>query len=461
MAIPTDAVPLPGSFRDPSGFVFEQGGRLYRRVNAVYREQYDLLVQSGLLEALHTQRLLVRHRELDAGAEPDAGLVLEPEIVPFISYPYEWSVGQLKDAALLTLRIQKLALDHEMTLKDASAYNIQFVASAPIHIDTLSFERYQQGEPWAAYRQFCEHFVAPLVLMSYCDLRLGRLLGIHLDGIPLGLVCRILGRRGWRNPGVWLHVRAHARAQSWGQRRPASPTTGRQVSKAGLYGLVDSLRATIESLRGPDRSSAWGRYVEDAHHYSEAALASKRQIVTDLVRRARPSSVWDLGANTGEYSRIAADLGCQVISIDSDPVAVERNYQLCKARKSTTLPLLADLTNPSPGIGWLNAERPALLSRGKPVLAMALALLHHLAIGNNLSFRQIAEFLAGLAEWSIVEFVPKADPMVQLMLSTRRDIFAQYDLPSFEREFARLFEPVEQRQVADTERSLYLYKRRG
>lgn len=185
---------LPGSFRDPSGFVFWRDGVIYRQVNAIYKEDYDHLMSSGLYKALVDAGLLIPHEEV--GAEPavsdGAYKIIRPELVTFVSYPYEWSFSQLKDAALTTLRVQHESMDFGMTLKDCSAYNVQFKDGKPVFIDTLSFERYREGTPWAPYRQFCQHFLAPLALMSHRDVRLSQLLRIHVDGVPLDLASSLL-----------------------------------------------------------------------------------------------------------------------------------------------------------------------------------------------------------------------------------------------------------------------------
>jgi hypothetical protein len=200
----TQTTNLVSSFRDPSGFLFIREGILYRQVNQVYREDYSRLMDSGLYEKLVKNGLLITHAETDI--QPADGVlsykVICPERVPFISYPYEWSFGQLQDAALATLSIQRRALKLGMSLKDASAYNIQFPKGKAMLIDTLSFEQYQEGEPWVAYRQFCQHFLAPLALMAYKDVRLNQLLRIYIDGIPLDLASKLLPRSTRWNLGL-------------------------------------------------------------------------------------------------------------------------------------------------------------------------------------------------------------------------------------------------------------------
>jgi hypothetical protein len=208
----------PGSFRDPAGFLFYLKKKLYRQVNQSYKEDYDLLIDSGLYQKLVEQEALIPHQEVDIlFPQPLNGYkVIQPEFIPFISYPYEWSFSQLKDAALTTLKIQKIAFQHGMSLKDSSAFNIQFHMGKPLFIDTLSFEKYKEGEPWVAYRQFCQHFLAPLTLMSRRDIRLGQLLRIYIDGIPLDLAASLLPFSTRLNMSVYMHIVFHGKIQKVG-----------------------------------------------------------------------------------------------------------------------------------------------------------------------------------------------------------------------------------------------------
>ena len=226
----TDAIRHPASFRDRSGFVFQHDGCILRQVNHCYRPHYDQLLASGLYDELVGANLIVPHNEAsgDLSFDSQAYKVLRPAQLAFVSYLYEWSFSQLRDAALATLEIERRALAKGMTLKDASAYNIQLHEARPKLIDTLSFERYEEGRPWIAYRQFCQHFLAPLALMSRVDVRLGQLLRIHLDGIPLDLASRLLPWRSRFNLSLGLHIHAHARSQ----RRHAQAATSRSKSSA-------------------------------------------------------------------------------------------------------------------------------------------------------------------------------------------------------------------------------------
>ncbi|HDQ35109.1 MAG TPA: SAM-dependent methyltransferase, partial [Chloroflexi bacterium] len=320
-----------GSFRDPSGFVFVVEGQVYRQINQVYREDYDRLMTSGLYAALTRDGLLIPHTEADpALAQGErAYKVLQPERLPFISYPYEWAFDQLRDAALLTLRIQRAALEHGMSLKDASAYNVQFVGCRPALMDTLSFEAYREGEPWVAYRQFCQHFLAPLALMAYRDVRLSSLLRVHIDGVPLDLASRLLPLSTRFRTPLLLHIHLHAKAQ----RRYADSDVGgaalargRQVSRISLLGLLDSLESGLRKLRWRENETAWADYY--AHtNYSTAALDAKAAQVARFLEEAGPQRVCDLGANTGRFSRLASARGAFTVAADVDPGAVNLAYR--------------------------------------------------------------------------------------------------------------------------------------
>jgi hypothetical protein len=405
---------------------------------------------------LTKENLLISHTECSEvpPLSLDAYTIIKPEPVAFISYPYEWCFSQLKDAALATLRIQVLALEHGMTLKDASAYNIQFVHGKPVLIDTLSFESLAPGRPWIAYRQFCQHFLAPLALAQYCDIRLLQLLRNNLDGIPLDLVSRLLPRKTWFSFGLLSHIHLHSRAQARYSAKSVGPTS-MKMSRNALMGLIDNCAGTIKKRVWSEKSSTWGAYYSQTN-YSAAAQEHKTETVKGLLNHFSPKVVWDLGANNGLYSRLALQQGCQTIAFDSDYLAVEKNYQEAgKNGAPAMLPLVMDLANPSHGSGWHNRERMALLERGPADTVMALALVHHLAIGNNVPLSMIADFLNHACSSLIIEFIPKSDSQVQRMLATREDIFDGYDKAGFEKAFSHCFTIEKEIAIKDSARIMY------
>ena len=453
-----DGQPLGSSFRDPGGFVYSRGGVLYRQVNRVFQDRFEAFLGSGLYDELVRQRLIVPHRSvsLDLAASPDAVAVLEPERVPFVSYPYEWSFGQLRDAALLTLELQERALVRGFTLRDASAYNVQFHGGRPVMIDTLSFEPRAEGAPWSAYGQFCQHFLLPLALMSRVDIRLGTLQRNFIDGIPLELGSRLLGSSAWLRPSLLFHVKLQAMAQRrYADRAVAVTSRARPVGAPALLELVRNLRGAIEGMRWNPAGTEWAEYAGDNNYTPEAATA-KRERVIEMIRGTGAATAWDLGANTGDYSRAARTVVPRVVAFDFDPAAVERNYRRVRAEgEGGILPLLMDLTNPSPAQGWAHGERLSLEQRGPADVVLALALVHHLAIGHNLPLDRIAAFFARLSRRLVIEFVAKSDSQVGRLLRNRPDIFPDYTPEGFEAAFARSFSIDQTYPIPGSERTLY------
>ncbi len=454
---------LGASFRDPSGFVFRKNGVLLRQVNRPYLESLKRLTDSGLYGELTEAGLLIPHTEvgIENAFSDEAVAVLKPERISTISYPYEWCFSQLKDAALTTLRIQSIAMKHGMSLKDASAYNIQFHHGGPVFIDTLSFEPYDESSPWKPYRQFCQHFLAPLVLMSFVDIRLSRLAASYIDGIPLDLASSLSSSHTRFKPGIGMHLHLHARMQAKNADAGTKKETRGGFGKNALLGLIDSLQSTIEGLKWKPEGTEWADYYSDTN-YSDAAMIAKHKLVAEYLGAVSPAPniVWDLGANNGEFSAVSTSMGFQTVAWDIDPAAVEKNYLQRRADK-LMLPLVQDLTNPSPSIGWALRERDSLIERGPANAMLVLALIHHLAIGNNVPLLEIASFLARAGEWLVIEFVPKDDSQVQRLLASREDVFPDYTQEQFEASFQGRFTVIKKDSVPGTVRTLYLMKRRA
>jgi len=455
---------IRGSFRDPAGFVYIRDGTLYRQINRVFAQEFDACVAAGLFEDLTGKGLLVPHRAVgvELAATPDAHSVIAPSRIEFVSYPYEWTFGELKDAALMTLDLQEHALDRGFVLRDASAYNVQFRDARPIFIDTLSFARYREGQPWTAYKQFAEHFLVPLALMSSTDVRCGRLQREFLDGTPTDLGSRLLPLRTWLRPGMLLHLHLHARAiKRYESASVASVSRQRVLSKRALLGLLGSLRNTVDGLswRPKATPTAWAGY-SSAHTYSDRALDSKRQLVHGYLASLGPRSVWDFGANTGMFSRVAREVAPFVVGFDQDLASVEMFYRDVRDSRATgILPLHLDLMNPSPPTGWAHEERVSLEARGPADAVLALALVHHLAIANNVPLGRIAQAFGRFGRALVIEFVPKSDAQVTHMLRNRVDIFPDYTQDGFERAFRQQYSIARRERIVDSERWLYLMHR--
>ncbi len=453
-----------GSFRDPSGFVFSRDGVLYRQVNPCYQQAYDRLMNSGLYDELVSRSLLVAHEEvgLELAAEAPAYKVIHPERVEFISYPYEWCFSQLKEAAIATLSIQAEALRFDMTLKDCSAYNIQFFHGRATLIDTLSFEPYEEGSPWKAYRQFCEHFLAPLALMSKTDVRLGQLLRLYPDGIPLGLTIRLLPWRARLSIGLLVHLFFHVKSQRhYATRVIAARELPRTFHRRAFLGLLESLRTTVNNLHWQPEYTGWVSYYASGESYTLEAFEHKKEIVAAFLSRLAVKSVWDLGANIGVFSNLARSIGAQVIAFDMDPAVVETHYRSVRHRaEQGILPIVVNFANPSPGLGWAHQERLSFAQRGNADAVLALGLIHHLAITNNVPLPRVAEFFHSLGRALIVEFVPKEDPQVQGLLQTRRDIFTHYTEHHFVAAFEKYFLVEAVESIRGSARRLYCMRRR-
>lgn len=448
---------LNASFRDPAGFIFTSSqGEILRQINPLGAEEFDLLHSSGLYDALIKKNYLIKHEEVD-NVNADAYKTIKPERLPFISYPYEWSFGQLKDAALLTLYIQKAALKKGMSLKDSSAYNVQFVKGKPIFIDTLSFEVYEEGKPWVAYKQFCQHFLAPIALASLTDIRTLQLLKSNIDGIPLDLASALLPRKTKFKFSLATHIHWHAKTQQKYAGKQTNQKAGKGVSKMAMLGLVDNLINAVKGLSWNPSGTEWGEYYTFTN-YSDSSFDEKKKLVGSYIDVVKPRNLWDLGANDGTFSSIAALKGIETVAFDIDPIAVEKNYRRVKQDHISMLPLQLDLTNPSNAIGWAHEERDSLEQRGRADVVMALAIIHHISISNNVPLPKVADYLSRLGKHVIIEFVPKEDSQVKILLATREDIFVDYHLEGFEKAFAPYFDVVKKQQVGDSLRTLYLLK---
>jgi len=406
------------------------------------------------------ESLLIPHVDVNFNKDKiNAYKIIKPLQIPFISYPYEWSFSQLRDAALTTIKIQKIAMEYEMSLKDCSAYNIQFLNGKCIFIDTLSFEKYVEGKPWVAYRQFCKHFLAPLALMSHKNISLNQLLKNYIDGIPLDLTSSLLPSSTLLRFSSLSHIHLHAKSEKhFGDKKVKKSRF--KMSRSKLMALIVSLESAVKSMNWKPKNTEWSDYYNDTN-YSTQALEQKKKFVKDFLDEIKPNSLWDFGANTGLFSRIASKKGIQTISFDIDPAAVEINYLNCRKNNETDLlPLILDLSNPTPALGWANKERMSLIDRGPTDSILALALIHHLIISYNVPIPRIAEFFSNICNSLIIEFVPKTDSQVQRLLVTREDIFSDYTRQIFEKEFDQYFEILKSVQIANTERFLYLMRKK-
>lgn len=462
----------PGSFRDRTGRIVYAGEEVYRVLTPPALADWEGVSGKAFFgRGLRDGRIIPTERvepgpdhPLPAGG-PWAAL-LRHQRIPFVSYPYEWCFGMLRDAALLQLELLEAALAEEATIKDASSFNVQWIGARPVFIDVLSFRPLQPGEPWLGYRQFCELFLYPLLLEAYRGVPFQPWLRGRIDGIPPRDARRLFSLRDLFRPGVLAHVWLHARSEeTWEE---ASGNIRRELAAAGfrkelILANVRGLARLIRRLEPPRRESAWSRYGTE-HGYEREDREEKERFVREAVGTRRWRLVWDLGANTGDFSRIAAENAEYVVSFDADRLAVERTYEAGRRAggAANVLPLVCDLADPSPSQGWRGQERKDLPARGRPELILCLALVHHLVIGANIRLPDFLDWLRRLGPFLVIELVDREDPMVQRLLRHRdRELYDDYDRSRFETELAAGFEILQRRELAGGRRILYFAKARA
>ena len=459
------AVRDPGSFRDPKGHVFSRGDEILRTVHADGAAGYERARDNGLIAALQARGWLIATEEIDRTTAFSLGLpakhVLRHPRLPFISYPYEWSFPALKDAALLQLDILLACLERDVSLSDASAYNIQFDGHRPVFIDVLSLEPYSEGVPWIGYRQFCEQFLNPLLLTALFGVPHHAWYRGSLEGIATTDIGSLLGVRHRLNWRLLSHVLLQARMQRRSLANPeACGTAARKVrlSRNGYRAIVTQMRAWIAGMNPAGTApSTWSNYA-NVNSYATDEYAAKRSAIAAFCDRLRPKMLWDIGCNTGDFAATALQSGARfVVGFDADHKALEKAYLRAKSECLNFIPLYQDLASPSPSQGWSEQERRGMAARRGADAVLALAIVHHLAIGRNVPLPDVVRWLVGLAPNGIIEFVPKSDPMVQRMLAARQDIFDDYTEEAFSSALCKEAPSVECQKISETGRKLFTY----
>ena len=460
----------PGSFRDPAGHVFTASKRIFRGISSDSTDRFRSFLLSSFFEE-YAGTLIVHTKEVSPEDALMAGISaddveayemwVEHEPLPFISYPYEWSFEALKEAACLTLKLLVDGLENGYTLKDASAYNVQFIHSKPIFMDVLSFCEYREGDPFLGYKQFCEHFLAPLCLTAFSGIDFNQWFRGHLEGLDLVEVSVALPVSSYFRPQVLLHIHL----QAWAMRKLESISDGtnrketRKIPRKNLIALANGLREFITRLKRK-RTSYWQKYTWH-NAYDDASQIDKTRIAHDFVRNNKLLRLLDLGCNTGEYCNAAISAGAeQIIGVDFDCGAIDLATRQARRHTWPTQFLFYDIANPTPNMGWRHEERIALEKRlGRLDGIFCFALIHHLVIGRNIPMEEFICWVCGLAQRGLIEFIPKSDPMVQGMLRHREDIFHDYNLENFERILKNICTYVILHTIQSTDRTIYEYAR--
>ena len=461
----SEVVTESGSFRDRRGRIYYVDGRVLRTVMPIAKDDFEFVRGSGLIDSLHSQGKLVGEEPVDAAILGDVGdepaYVLEHPRLPFISYPYEWSFSALKAAALLHLDIQQQALKQDVTLTDATAYNVQFVGHRPVFIDNLSFRRYEEGEYWAGHRQFFEQFVNPLLLRAVNGIAHNAWYRGELEGISAEDLSRVLPWRSRLSWNILTNVFMQAKLQGTTASSDAiEKAKARKLPRIGYEQILHSLKKWISGLEPKgDRKTVWQDYAND-NSYDDAEAVNKREFIAEFCRASQPGVIIDVGCNTGDYSLHALDNGAELaIGFDFDHGALEYGYRRAVAEDRNFLPLHLDAANPSPDQGWGQAERMGFARRAKGDAVLGLALIHHLAIAKNLPLADVIGWLTDMAPRGVIEFVPKQDPMVQRLLQMREDLFDDYDQAHFERYLGERARIVKSATVSASGRVLYWFDR--
>lgn len=427
---PLDGPFDPGSFRDPASRVILLEDRVARILTQQGFTDWEALAATNFFrEETKSGRLIATQLEPDSRSN-GGNRILTHELIPFWSYPYEWSFSMLKASAQLQLDLLGKALDEGLTLKDATPYNIAFRGPKPVFIDIGSFRRYETGEPWLGYGQFCRTFLYPLMMRAHAGIPFQPLLRGSIDGITPDHVRSVM--RGGRvfSPGAMLDVVMQARAE----RLLASSKRDlrQEISSAGFS--VEMIKANVKRLMRvlektvwqPD-TSTWSDYNACSHVSTQRGL--KEDFVRTVVSARRRPLIWDLGANDGHFSKLASSNADLVVAADADELVIDRLFRsLAEGGPDNVLPLVIDLANPSPGLGWRGRERRRLEDRGRPDLVLVLALIHHLVISANLPLAEVIDWLASLHAEVVFEWVPPDDPMArQIAINKRKhEIHADY-----------------------------------
>ncbi|MFI5154760.1 MAG: hypothetical protein ACHQEM_01155 [Chitinophagales bacterium] len=457
----TDPIHHPSSFKDPSGFIFNQHGQYYRHIHKEYAPDYKLLMSGGLHEKLVAKKFLIPHTEINENLSgvADWHITLLPEQLAFITYPYEWCFDQLKDVALICLDILRTSIDHGMILKDATPFNFQFHHGRARLVDTLSFVRYDSEKPWIAYRQFCESFLFPLLINHYLQLDGQRFLSIYPEGLPVNMVAKMLPARSRFKLSVWLHVYLQNKISQRHQKNGKSPIA---FSKDKLIRLIDHLQSIIGMLKiNMDANSDWNNYYVETILGSDY-LQAKERIFRELIHGLEFESALDIGSNDGYFSKILAENKTLVIASDNDAQCLNGLYLKTKSMPGQNIiPILVDLANPSAQSGFRNRERKSFGDRTSSELVSVLAIIHHLVLSRNIPIPDIAILCAELAKkFLIIEFVPLTDSKSVQLIKRKEKFHSPYNVAAFEEAFLEYFDIERKESIPGTERMMYRMKRK-
>ncbi|MBN8871170.1 MAG: hypothetical protein J0H66_14920 [Solirubrobacterales bacterium] len=459
----------PGSFRDRDSRVVVADDAIYRALSPEGTEDWDALSASPLLEKMIAAGQVVGTREVDPAAAgvgqellpTGVSKVLEHDRIPFVSYPYEWTFSMLQDAAKLQLQLGAEAIENGFDLKDATPYNVQFIGSQPTFIDIGSFEKQTEGEPWIAYRQFCMLYLYPLLFQAHKDIPFQPWMRGSIDGIQPIDAIKVFSLRDRLRRGVFLHTSLHARldrrANKSGPGSAEENKNTRQVKPGQIKAQLESMNRLVSKLKWKAGETSWSGY-RQSNTYSDDDDKRKQSFVAEVAAEKKPALTWDMGCNDGAYSRIAAENSDRVVAFDFDHATVEALYRSLREEGNTKiLPLVSNLADPSPALGWRGLERKTLVDRGAPDLMLALALIHHVSISANIPIADFLQWARDMGTTLLIEFPKRTDPMVRALLANKHDgANPDYEEGNFERELEKRFTVERREELPSGDRVLYL-----
>jgi len=466
MMMKNDTFKESSSFRDNFGSVYHSNGNILRTVNKVAEKNFHTLNEKNIFKESIDKGFLIDFEILDKDQHPDSlkdyNIILKAQKISFISYPYEWTFNQLKDAAIHHLNFQIFLLKLNCVLRDASAFNIQFYKGKPVFIDIMSLEEYKNGEYWSGYKQFCENFLNPLLLGHLKNIKHNDLFRGSIEGLDTVLLNKLLSFKDKISFNIFTHVVLQSKFLQQDINNPKATREKKnklkKFKKTSYLYMLNQLKTWISKLKLKENKSIWGKY-EKCNTYTEKSLSEKEKIVSQFVKKIQPNKLIDLGCNNGQFCKIALENGAkEVVGVDFDINAISNTYRMSKKDNFNLLPLFIDLSNPSPNQGWRQLERQGFKERFKCDAAIALAIEHHLIIGKNVPIDEFIDWIIDFGKFGLLEFIPKEDETIKDMLSTKEDIYFDYSQKNFEKELSKKANIINTYTLADSKRILYEYK---
>lgn len=461
------------SFRDPDATLVEHDGRLIRAVRGHALESFRRMLEDPVVRRWMDEGRLVRTRPLARIETPPQfadfdGECFEHERIPFVGQPAEWAPEMLAAAGSLTLQLARALLPRGWQLKDATPANVLFRNSEPVFVDLPSIvERDAGSYLWVARHQFETTFLLPLIAAAEAGLPIAWTLQNPVAGLSHEALAGILGARRWLKPGLWRPVALPAALAARGAAaggpasalRSASEEQARFTLERSLKGLEKQLARSARKLA--QRSSHWRRYTATRRHYGSADLEAKRSFVAEAIAGTRPRRTLDIGANTGEFSEIAAAQG-EVVALDIDERSVAAIWDRARAKRLPILPLVGNFGRPTPALGWRNRELESLLGRaaGSFDLVLMLAVVHHLRVTEGVPVAEQFDAVAAITRRHLlVEYVPVTDPMFAAIARGREPLYGDCLRAEFEATLLQRFQ-IERKHELPNGRVLYLARKR-